>query len=694
MPAPFIRCTVALLICLAACSGPEQKKMDFYAKGKRLLEQGDLVKASLELKNAVQIDPEFADAHYQLGLLEWRRGDYARALDCFTKAAGASPGHLDAQVMLGRLYLLTGEHGAARALEKVELVLKADPGHKGALTLRGAILIAGKQWEQAEELLEAITAQGADSPEAYQLLAIARGNRKDHAGTEAALLEGARKNPSSLSVRKSLADLYASRGFVAEAEANIRRMMELDPGNYGYGITLAGLFLEEGRAGEAARLMERIQSEHRNNVNCFADLARLHLGRGEADQAERLLRQGIAAAPEAQRLCLMLGELLAGTDRSGQAVALLEGYLDKEREVGGAQPLEAMNLLARIHVMRGEFAEAERRLAAVHKLDAQNAPAIYLKGCISLLKKDGPRAVSAFRTLAGNRPNDLKTHLLLADAHLLNGEPKLAEESLKQAERLAPDSMEVVRAQARLCVLRKEPRRGEQRMASYLSRHPDDAGALLESGDLCRLAGNQGLAAAQYAAAKRKAPGWPLPYCRLATLLVQQGNLGAAVAEMERARGAAPGEARASLYLAHLYVSAASLRKARALFEELWRRHPGQWEVANDYAAFLADNGTSAADLELARSMARSAARERQDDPCVLDTLGWVEYRGGHYREAAELLERSWGKRPWHQVANYHLGMAYLRVGKKDMARDRLSHALSGGGFPGRGEAVAALESL
>ncbi len=163
---------------------------------------------------------------------------------------------------------------------------------------------------------------------------------------------------------------------------------------------------------------------------------------------------------------------------------------------------------------------------------------------------------------------------------------------------------------------------------------------------------------------------------------------------MERARGAAPGEARASLYLAHLYVSAASLRKARALFEELWRRHPGQWEVANDYAAFLADNGTSAADLELARSMARSAARERQDDPCVLDTLGWVEYRGGHYREAAELLERSWGKRPWHQVANYHLGMAYLRVGKKDMARDRLSHALSGGGFPGRGEAVAALESL
>ena len=51
----------------AGCGGPEQKKMKFYNKGKALFEKGDLRKARLEFKNAIQIDPKFCGCVFHAG---------------------------------------------------------------------------------------------------------------------------------------------------------------------------------------------------------------------------------------------------------------------------------------------------------------------------------------------------------------------------------------------------------------------------------------------------------------------------------------------------------------------------------------------------------------------------------------------------------------------------------------------------
>ena len=50
-------CLMLTIIFISSCSGPEEKKMKFFDKGTALFEQGDLVKARLEFKNTLQIDP-------------------------------------------------------------------------------------------------------------------------------------------------------------------------------------------------------------------------------------------------------------------------------------------------------------------------------------------------------------------------------------------------------------------------------------------------------------------------------------------------------------------------------------------------------------------------------------------------------------------------------------------------------------
>ena len=62
-------------IVVVGCGGPEQKKMKFFNKGKAFFEKGDFQKASLEFKNAIQIDPKFADAYYMLGMVSIRKED-------------------------------------------------------------------------------------------------------------------------------------------------------------------------------------------------------------------------------------------------------------------------------------------------------------------------------------------------------------------------------------------------------------------------------------------------------------------------------------------------------------------------------------------------------------------------------------------------------------------------------------------
>jgi Tfp pilus assembly protein PilF len=69
----FILILTVILTVVVGCGGPEAKKMKFYDKGKALYDKGDFVRASLEFKNAIQIDPKFADAYYMTGMCSMKR---------------------------------------------------------------------------------------------------------------------------------------------------------------------------------------------------------------------------------------------------------------------------------------------------------------------------------------------------------------------------------------------------------------------------------------------------------------------------------------------------------------------------------------------------------------------------------------------------------------------------------------------
>jgi len=76
----FYRFSIFLIIILSiACGSVEERRDKFFQKGQLLFEKGDYVKARLEFKNAIQIDPKFAKGYYMVGLCAYQLRNWSEA---------------------------------------------------------------------------------------------------------------------------------------------------------------------------------------------------------------------------------------------------------------------------------------------------------------------------------------------------------------------------------------------------------------------------------------------------------------------------------------------------------------------------------------------------------------------------------------------------------------------------------------
>lgn len=115
--------------------------------------------------------------------------------------------------------------------------------------------------------------------------------------------------------------------------------------------------------------------------------------------------------------------------------------------------------------------------------------------------------------------------------------------------------------------------------------------------------------------------------------------------------------------------------------ERLLRRilvlQPDNSQALNALGYSLADRNVR---LDEALTMVRQAHELSPADPFIVDSLGWVEYRMGHYQAAATLLAQAYSSRKDTEIAA-HLGEALWADGKHDEAARVLrdAHKLDAG---------------
>jgi uncharacterized protein HemY len=79
--------------------------------------------------------------------------------------------------------------------------------------------------------------------------------------------------------------------------------------------------------------------------------------------------------------------------------------------------------------------------------------------------------------------------------------------------------------------------------------------------------------------------------------------------------------------------------------------------------------------LDEAWKFAKRALELAPDEPAVQDTLGWIYYRKGLYGRAVTYLRRAVDKQATAR-REYHLGMAYAKVGELRLSQQYVGSAL------------------
>ncbi|MEX0645326.1 MAG: tetratricopeptide repeat protein, partial [Parvularculaceae bacterium] len=127
------------LTTAAACASPEERVAKYTESGMAYLEKGDLGRANVQLQNALKINEEHVPALVGLSDISEKRQDFPGMFAILQRIIRLEPQNVDAQIKIGKVYLIGGDETAA--LESAEAALALAPESSDALALKAAVFL-------------------------------------------------------------------------------------------------------------------------------------------------------------------------------------------------------------------------------------------------------------------------------------------------------------------------------------------------------------------------------------------------------------------------------------------------------------------------------------------------------------------------------------------------------------------------
>jgi tetratricopeptide (TPR) repeat protein len=436
-------CLVAavLTVVLSACGGAQARYASHLERGKQYLAAGNLDKAGVEFRNALQIQPKDPDALFFNGRVAEQHGDIRQAAGLYQAAIDARPEYEQARARLGRLLVFGG--APQRALDIVGPGLLKQPDSPDLLAVRAAARHQLKDdvnaWADAERAVQLAPL----NENAVAILAALYGQAGDTSRAISLVSGAVSQLPSSADLRGILANLYLTTAQPEKAQEQMRRIIDIRPREMSLRAQLA-MHLVRAHELDAAQsvLEEAVAAFSKDKEQSKADEAKLVLvefiaTQRSREQGEKTLRGYIAQAPGDLDLRFGLGALLQRTGATQEAIAAYQEVI--ARDGTGAKGLMARNRIAAIQVSQGHVDRARKLLAEVLQKNPRDDDALILRADIELQGNDPTSAIADLRAVLRNQPRSVPLQRTLARAYMKKGESALAEEALRAAVDAGPN---------------------------------------------------------------------------------------------------------------------------------------------------------------------------------------------------------------------------------------------------------------
>ena len=729
---------VLMLIAATGCkSNPEKAKKKYLESGLSYVDKKQYDAAAIQFKKALQVDPKFAEAHYQLGLVYLRQQRPRDAYQELKLAVDNDPKNLKARLELGNMLWAARQFKMAE--EQARKLLEEDPNSADGYALLGTSLFAEKEPDQAMEAYnKVIELKPNDSP-GYLNRGVLYASMKKDAEAEADFRKAIALNPKNLEAYSNLSRFYQYKQQLPQAEAVLQEGIKNDPDAPGNYLRLAALLQQQGRTADAETVIGNLRNHLPKNADVAGAIAEFYMASRNPDAAIKEYQRGLSITPKNERLQLALCETYLMSGRVDEATKLDEQMLkDKPNDVAGRMikgRLEAIkgDYPAAVVTLRGvakdtpenpqahyflgqalmrtgdlsgaktEFQEAIKRgnpdnpnplyLQAqaeayrdsrdfntakqfanqLLKTNGKNPQAHYLMASIDIGARDFQGALEQLTIVAQAAPNDPTVHMNMAFAYGGLKKYAEAEREFQTALKLNPQYDAAVGEYVQMLFAINQGQKGMQVAKQYLDSNPDRAGAQFIYASALANSKKYDEAIPGYQKAIQLEPKGILAYMQLANIYQLQGKPDEAISTYQRALAVSPGNAAVQGALGNAYLLKGDLKASQQAFEKANSLAPHDPLLQNNLAWVYVVEGVK---LDEALSLAQQAKQAAPNLPQINDTLGWIQYKKGNYIIAVGLLDEVVQKLPQNPEYRYHLGMALSGAGQKERAKEELRKAL------------------
>ena len=435
LPRPFV--ALAFVAALAACDSPEERAEEYYESALALLEEGDLDRALIELRNVFELVPGHREARTTYARAVLNEGRTNEAYRQYLRLVEQYPDDIEGRRVLTEIAFLRADwneverHGDV-AIEKAgddprvraidigrryrDAVLAEDAEARRSVVVEAQtlldnlpesqilrrVLIDGYrldgEYARVLELIDSLIAEDPDEQDLYNQRLAILASMADEDGVETQLLEMVGRFPQDDNIKSTLIRFYVARNEQDKAETFLRDISDPADDENSHFLSLVQ-FVAQTRGADAAR-------------------------------AE--LQRGIEANPSSVIYPMMLAGYDFAEGQRDEAIAAMRALID-----GAAEPTDQIRqakiALSRMLIATGNEVGARRLVEEVLEEDATNVAGLKMQAAWLIDADDTDGAITSLRAALDEEPEDAQAMTLMAQAYTRSGSHELARDFLALA---------------------------------------------------------------------------------------------------------------------------------------------------------------------------------------------------------------------------------------------------------------------
>jgi len=738
---PVLLTCLLLAAALTGCSrDPNVRKQKYLDSGDKYFAEGKYREAEIQYSNAIQIDPRFAQAHYQLSQSYLKLGDLQRAYQELRSTVEIAPNNYAARLAMANL------------------------------------LISNRELKEARVQLEFLRQNQPDTPETLQAWANLDAAQGDLSSAMQEMQKGIDLDRNRSESYLNMALIQSQAGVLDQAEANFKKAAALAPKAMNVQLLLGRFYEASHRLPEAEQQFKNAIAVDPRDSTPRTDLVQLLIIENKKDEAESFLRQtkkDLSDNPEGYR---MLGDYYFATGDKDKALTEYASlHSDHPKDI------RVQKNYIQLLILKKRFDEATKLNDEILKANANDVDALIYRGQVQLSKNDAAGAIDSLHNALRNDPDNANGHYWLGNAFAQQNNLTQSESEWREAVRLRPDLADAQRALAGLELSRGDIDSLLQTAQQIITAQPNAADGFIFKGIADLSLQKYGDAQQDAEQAAQRAPQNPAPYVqmgniqliqkhypeaekfyqqaldkdpssaeglsglmntyfvekqydkaiaaanaqiakspnnasfydllgtalfnsrkdlpaaeaallkaieldknnidaleKLAKVQIAEGSSDKALATYQQSIKDNPREVTFYILSGELYEDRKDWDQAKAMYQQALSISPEQPAASNNLAYLMLEHGGN---VDVAMGLAQTARRKMQDSPDAADTLGWAYYHKGVYQSAIEQFQEALRLREKHgspDDANlhYHLGLAYQKNKQTAPALQQLEKAV------------------